>query len=280
MAGSALFRYPETVVAGITLTSDTPPAYIQARTTGRLKQLYVTNGQKVNKGDILAIIENVAEENDVLELCERLKAWQMSGSRLERLDEIFLHRLSRLGSIQSAYSSCLSAWDNYLQHMHESRLYKTELTSTVTGLMTAIDQWKADFLAIAPIDGKTAFMQLWKENRYAASGETMFVIVPDGEYIPVGKALVPMQGIGKVKKGQRTVVRLNGLSEQEYGFVEGEVASVSPVPDEGGNYVVEIVFPNRLRTRYKKELPVLKVMEGTAEIIISEQNLLERLFKH
>ena len=45
-----------------------------------------------------------------------------------------------------------------------------------------------------------------------------------------------MQGSGKVRTGQRTVVRLTGFSEQEYGRIEGKVASISPVPDEKGNY--------------------------------------------
>lgn len=82
-----------------------------------------------------------------------------------------------------------------------------------------------------------------------------------------------MQGSGKVRTGQRAVIRLTGFPEQEYGRMEGKVVSISPVPDEKGNYIVEI----SLNPKTDKQPPVLKVMEGTAEIIVREQSLLERL---
>ena len=83
-----------------------------------------------------------------------------------------------------------------------------------------------------------------------------------------------MQGSGKVRTGQRAVIRLTGFSEQEYGRTEGKVVSISPVPDEEGNYVVEI----RLTRMSDKQPPILKVMSGTAEIIVREQSLLKRIF--
>ena len=119
-------------------------------------------------------------------------------------------------------------------------------------------------------------MQLWKEGQYVNAGETMFVIVPDGKSEFVGKALLPMQGSGKVRTGQRAVIRLTGFPEQEYGRMEGKVVSISPVPDEEGNYVVEIC----LKCMSGKKPPILKVMSGTAEIIIREQSLLKRILTH
>ena len=58
------------------------------------------------------------------------------------------------------------------------------------------------------------------------------------------------------------------------------VSSISPVPDEEGNYVVEIGFPEKLRTNYRKAIPTMKVVKGTAEIVIREQSLLESMFKN
>ena len=143
-------------------------------------------------------------------------------------------------------------------------------------LAVALDEWERSYLPTAPTDGQVAFMQLWKEGQYVNAGETMFVIVPDGKSEFVGKALLPMQGSGKVRTGQRAVIRLTGFPEQEYGRMEGKVVSISPVPDEEGNYVVEI----HLTRMSDKQPPLLKVMDGTAEIIIREQSLLERLFMH
>lgn len=79
---------------------------------------------------------------------------------------------------------------------------------------------------------------------------------------------------------EEAIVRLDGLSEQEYGLLEGEVASISPVPDKENNYIVEIIFPKNMNRHYEKELSALKVIKGTVEIITHDQSLLEGLFNH
>ena len=276
LVGSALFRYPETVQVEVTLSPRNPPAYIKCTTGGKLENLYVTNGQQVRKGNVLAVMENSAHTEDILRLRECLADWHAKGARLERLETVFFHRLPRLGSVQGAYASCLLAWNNYLQHVDENRIHETELNNAVAQLMTALREWETAYLPSVPVDGKVAFMQIWKKGQYVNGSETMFVIVPDGKSEFVGKALLPMQGSGKVRTGQRAVIRLTGFPEQEYGRMEGKVVSISPVPDEEGNYVVEI----HLTRMSDKQPPLLKVMDGTAEIIIREQSLLNRLFTH
>ena len=276
LVGSALFRYPETVQVEVTLSPRNPPAYIKSSNGGKLERLYVMNGQEVRKGDALAVMENVANTEEVLRLRERLVSWQADGARTERLDRVFLHRLPKLGSVQGAYASCQLAWSNYLRHVGENRIYETELNNAVAQLAIALDEWEKTHLPSSPTDGKVAFMQIWKKDQYVNAGETMFVVVPAEDSEFVGKALLPMQGSGKVRTRQRAVIRLTGFSELEYGSLEGEVVSISPVPDEEGNYVVEI----SLIRMPDKQPPVLKVMNGTAEIIIREQSLLEKLLEH
>lgn len=280
LAGSALFRYPESVTMEVTVTTQTPPAYIKSTSHGRIERLYVKNGEHVTKGALLAVLENTADTEDMLVLRQRLDDWQKEGIRPERLNGIFFQRLPGLGSVQGSYASCLLAWNNYLQHWEESRIHETELNNAVAQLMADMSQWEKAYLPTAPINGQIAFMQPWKENQYVTADETVFVIVPVKDSPWMGKATLPVQSVGKVKTGQRTVVRLTGFPEQEYGFLEGKVASVSPVPDETGNYVVEIHFPESVRFNNGKELPILKVMTGTAEVIVRDYSLLERLFTY
>ena len=277
LAGSACFSYPDTVETEFTLTTQNPPAYIMAQSAGRIEQLYTANSQPVGKGDMLGVIENVARTEDLFVLRERMKEWKQGGSRTEQVGTLFFHRIAELGSVQAAYSSCLLAWNNYLQHMQESRTYETEVANTVAGLLNAVAEWEKNYLLTAPADGTVAFMQLWKRNQYVEAGETMFVIVPHDAALPVGKALLPMEGIGKVRTGQRVIIRLPAFPEQEFGTIEGRVESVSPVPDEQGRFVLEIALPQGLTTRYGKELPLIKTMTGTASIVTKEKSLLSRL---
>lgn len=273
LAGSALFSYPETVQVEVTLSPSNPPAYIKSTGNGKIERLYVANGQTVKKGDILAVMESVANTDDILRLRECLNDWQKKGARPERMDMVFFQQLPKLGSIQEQYASCMLAWNNYLQHAGENRIYETELKNATAQMMNALYEWERNFLPTAPIDGRIAFMQLWKKGQYVGADETMLVVVPDGKSEFVGKALLPMQGSGKVKAGQRAIIRLTGFPEQEYKGLKGKVVSISPVPDEKGNYIMEI----QLTEMPEKLPPTMKVMSGTAEIIICEQSLLKRI---
>ena len=41
-------------------------------------------------------------------------------------------------------------------------------------------------------------------------------------------------------------------------------------------YIAEVVFPDGMRTSYKKELPMIQQMDGTAEIITEDMRLISR----
>ena len=275
--GSALFSYPDKINTEFTLMIYNPPAYLKSTSSGRIEQIYVKNSQEVIKGDYLAVLENSANTEQVLFLDEKLSKWLNNGRRLEEVGDLFQHYLPYLGSVQSSFSNCVTMWNNYLLHMHDSRTYETEVLNSLAELNSSIINWKKKFLFVSPIDGKVAFMQLWKENQLVSSDETMFVIVPLEKSYPVGKALVSIQKVGKVRLHQRVIIHLDGFSEQEYGFLEGRVKSISPVPDENGNFVIEVSFPNGLITTYGKQLSVMKVMSGSADIVTKEKSLLERL---
>ena len=86
-----------------------------------------------------------------------------------------------------------------------------------------------------------------------------------------------MDGIGKVKIGQRAIIRLPAFPEQEFGFIEGKVISISPVPDSKGRYILKISMPRGLITNYGKELPLIKTISGTASIVTKEKTLLRKM---
>ena len=277
LIGSAFFSYPDTVDTKFTLTTQVSPAYIIAQNPGRIQQLYVENKQPVREGDLIGVIQNTANTEDILYLREKLKEWKASGSLTEQIDMLLFHRIPELGLVQTAYSSCLLAWSNYLQHMQENRIYETEVINTVASLQVALTEWETNYLLMSPVNGTIAFMQLWKPNQNVEARETIFVVIPKDAVQPTGKALLPMEGIGKVEMGQRAIIRLPAFPEQEFGFIEGRVISISPVPDSEGCYVLEIAFPQGMKTNYGTEIPLIKSIEGTASIVTKERSLLERL---
>ena len=94
----------------------------------------------------------------------------------------------------------------------------------------------------------------------------------------MGRASLPVNRSGKVRVGQRVIVRFANYPDQEFGIVNGRVSTISLVPTED-NYMVEIAFPDGLTTNYGKNLPVSHEMKATAEIVTDDLRLIERFFQ-
>lgn len=82
LVGSYFFRYPDVITTEMTLTSRHPVAEVVARSSGKINELYVFNGQEVKMGAPLAVVENPARTEDVFRLKKLLARYQEQPERL------------------------------------------------------------------------------------------------------------------------------------------------------------------------------------------------------
>ena len=97
LIGCHFIKYPEILQATITINAYNLPAQVKARSSGRIDTLFVSEGQTVDEGYPLALIENAANYQDVLFLKNCLEnvgrdsAWQTSRDmHLGNLQEYYL----------------------------------------------------------------------------------------------------------------------------------------------------------------------------------------------
>lgn len=152
-----------------------------------------------------------------------------------------------------------------------------EFRTSAEQLLNNINSWELSYAIKSPVKGTVTFTKFWSVNQNISSGEVVCTVLPDTEDNILGKALLPLQNSGKVKTGQRVIVRFSNFPDQEFGIVNGTVSAISLVPLDG-NYTIEIAFPDGLITNYGKVLPVSPEMQASAEIITDDLRLLERLF--
>ena len=105
----------------------------------------------------------------------------------------------------------------------------------------------------------------------------MAIIPPNGKDI-VGFVSLQMSGSGKVKEGQRVVIKFDSYPYQEYGVVEGTVLAKALLPKNDKVISVRVDLPKGLMTSYNKTLKFDQQMQGSAEIITEERRFIERLF--
>ncbi len=376
--GGCFFKYPDTVDATVTVTTEHPPVWIVARGSGKLKELYRHDRDSVYVGDIIAVLDNPAVTSDVLALKEELAGFAITDSCVLAMK--FTERWA-LGSIQAAYASFLrnltdyrnfltldlyeqkveatvrelNEYRNYIGHLQrqveldkqqssiaetvhdrEKGLYEDGLTAKaeyekaqqellskrqgteqlmtslstariqeaqleqsmietkmererekntqLTALKTALDElktqmddWELSFLFVSPANGILSYNDVWQKNQNVNGGDKVFSIVAEDTGDIIGKIKLPDSGSGKVRPGQRVNISVTGYPYMEFGFLTGQVQTVSLLADEAGTYTVTVSLPQELNTSYGKTLDFSGELAGTAQILTDERSVTARL---
>ena len=135
-------------------------------------------------------------------------------------------------------------------------------------------------MLVSPIDGVVTLTKYWQKNQNVNAGEVLITVVPNEETKIVGKILLPPQGAGKVKEGQMVNVKFDNFPYMEFGMVRVQIKNISLVPVSVENnqkaYMLEVVFPDKLKTNYGKALTFSQEMTGSAEIITDDLRLLDK----
>ncbi len=103
-------------------------------------------------------------------------------------------------------------------------------------------------------------------------------IVPPQTDKIIGRLLLPIAGSGKVKPGQRVILKLDSYPYYEFGTLRGLVVSKSLVPKDN-QYAILVSLPDGLKTSYHRDIPFEQQMQGTAEIVTEDKQFLQRIYE-
>lgn len=164
--------------------------------------------------------------------------------------------------------------------MEREREKNTQLTALKTALdelKTQMDDWELSFLFVSPANGILSYNDVWQKNQNVNGGDKVFSIVAEDTGDIIGKIKLPDSGSGKVKPGQRVNISVTGYPYMEFGFLTGQVQTVSLLADEAGTYTVTVSLPQELNTSYGKTLDFSGELAGTAQILTDERSVTARL---
>jgi HlyD family secretion protein len=158
------------------------------------------------------------------------------------------------------------------------------LRASHRALREAITRWEQQYVLRAPVDGKASFFRALSENQYVPASEPVLAVVPSGGKL-VGQMTLPHAGAGRVRRGQRVIIRFESFPAAEFGAVHGTVGAISLLPSQRKKgdhdevvYLVEVALPEGLVTTTGRRLEFRQEMRATADIITQERRLIERLF--
>lgn len=145
-------------------------------------------------------------------------------------------------------------------------------------LRKSLNAWEQNYLLTSAAAGVVSFQQFLGKNQFVKTGDILLSVMPDDKDILIGRLRVPATNSGKVKEGQKVLLKLDNYPYQEFGIVEGRVKNIANAPDKDGNYYVNVILPNGLQTSFHKNLPFDKELKGNADIVTQDLRLIERFF--
>ena len=117
IVGCFVVRYPEVVACKVTITTTNPPTWVVAKSTGKIKQLYTRDKQKVRRGDIIAVLDNTADTQSILALERSLDAMNITEGAVTLTD---LEGGMALGDVQTAYTTLQKAVTAFHNFTHRN----------------------------------------------------------------------------------------------------------------------------------------------------------------
>src|SRR5664280_1746500 len=110
-----LIRYPDTIPAPVEITTTNPPVTLVTKITGHINSLFVKEREKVNAGQLVALMETTASMKEI----ELLKQTIDTIKTPETLSSRLLPAFSELGELQGYYGTFLknlSDLNNYMNN--------------------------------------------------------------------------------------------------------------------------------------------------------------------
>lgn len=160
--------------------------------------------------------------------------------------------------------------------LEKKRVSLDLMERSIHNIENSLRDWQQNYLIVAPADGKLVFLKNLTENQHVKALDTLFAVMPAQESF-VATVDIPVQGMGKVKSGQKVIIKLDDYPYQEFGMLEGEVQNVA----QSANmkyYRVLVALPHGLSSTYHQQFSCRAEMLGTAEIVTADLRIIERAF--
>ncbi len=258
---------------GILMRGDTVQT-IQVSANGTVAQLLVDEGDTITEGQAVAKLDLPELEREIATTRDRVLQLQGQVSVEEQ----------RVGSMVSSYKSQLNQL--YTQKRQKQRLLEKRLATRgdVAAIDAQINSVKAQInqqetgLVRARTDLEEQNRRLRQQEqqlsdnsvvRSRASGRVAAILRPEGQIIKAGERLinledpdspihvllfVPVAEGKKVKEGMRVRIAPSTVKPEEYGFILGEIVSVSTQPVTPQE-VRSTLNNDRLAAKFEQDAP-------------------------
>lgn len=235
----------------------------QLQNTTRLVQ----NAENKFKSDKILFDKGVISQS---EYYEREKAYETALNEIQSLEKNKIQIAITITDLEKTLN------DLKFNFEQEKKNFLMEIETNLSAIENALATWNSTYQLVSPIKGRISYLQTISENQFIEQGKELFAIIPENQDF-IAHLQLSKSGYGKVKSGQKVMLKLDNFPSHEYGQLVGKVQSVSLIPNED-NYLVKVKLDKGLNSTYKRELNYTPEMTGMAEIITEDLRITDRIF--
>lgn len=104
----------------------------------------------------------------------------------------------------------------------------------------------------------------------------MLTYIQPPQSLYYGLMLASQTGLGKIKTGQKVLIRVESYPSNEFGHLTGTVNYISNIPTETDSFLIKVDLPNGLQSNYNKTIFFRNNITAQAEVMTDKRRLLER----
>lgn len=164
-----------------------------------------------------------------------------------------------------------------LEHKLETAQNKRLLELAYERMVNSLKSWENRYLIKSANDGIVLLGTGWSINNRVSVGDTICSVVSEYKGHPKGHIKLTQHQIADIAVGDMVNIELSKYPSHTYGYLVGEISSVTYVPSSK-NYAVEVELPKGMHTTSKYEVDYEVGLAGQAEIITSSRSILSRIF--
>lgn len=167
--------------------------------------------------------------------------------------------------------------DELLELTNQVNQHRTSFIQRLNTLLSAVNEWKSKYVVTAGLTGTVYFPGPLQENQFIADHQRLFYLDPSNSGY-FGELYIPQQNFGKVKTGQKVLIKFAGYPFEQYGFVTGKISAIASVPVNDSVYLARVILPDGLTTTFHQKIIYKTGLEASGDIVTEDMRLLERLF--
>ncbi|RYG09832.1 MAG: HlyD family efflux transporter periplasmic adaptor subunit, partial [Chitinophagaceae bacterium] len=156
---------------------------------------------------------------------------------------------------------------------------QAKFAQALNAMITETNSWLMNYVIFSPLAGKVGYAGVLQENQQVAVNQELFIVNP-GNTDFFGEVQIPQYNMGKVKLGQRTLIKLRSYPFEEYGIINGKISYITDVALKDSVFVAKIDFGKFEQKNPSNPIVLKPGMQADAEIITKESSLLQRFLRN